>query len=87
MPFRKVQQVIDPELPIGDAILFVISKSPGVRAIGIAARLRSYGWVRSNEYVKADEIRRKLAQLEGEGLISVDKRSSRYSYWPRGADA
>ena len=85
-PIRQRIDVLDPGIPIEDAIRFVVRRSPGCTNPGIMARLRSYGWTPNDVRISGSRLSSKLLEMEKSGLVKAEKwghnKTARKHYWP-----
>jgi hypothetical protein len=83
MAVRKAINMLSNDICLDEAILFVVGKSPGLKAKGVVARLRSYGWVKPGEYLGKGKLTATLNSLVERGMIVANRDAHLLSYWPR----
>ena len=83
MSVRKATNMLSRDIGLDEAILFVVGKSPGVKAKGVVARLRSYGWIKPGEYLSKGKLTTTLNLLVEKGMIVANRDANLLSYWPR----
>lgn len=84
--YNSKAKPLNPELPVQDAIVFVLERHNRVKVKSIAGWLKTYGWVPVGHYIEGRQLSHSLRKLEGEGMVQVDRSTHELKYSLRGVN-
>lgn len=82
----KRRYLMDPDLQLKDAVIFIIDKSPGCVSRGVARRLYSYGYTSRLDTGFTLEVSKCLRDLAAQGKVVKDERVRESHWWPEGTE-